>query len=113
MENAEDLHEGHAGREAWRGSTGGFRRFVDCRHPTIGPNHKSTEKFDREDSRQVLFTEDQYARLLEIAKREGKKLGAVLRDAAEQVYLRSARGQEKAQAVRELLELGPIPAPDD
>ena len=62
---------------------------------------------------QVLFTEDQYARLLEIAKREGKKLGAVLRDAAEQVYLRRARGQEKAQAVRELLALGPIPAPDD
>ena len=30
---------------------------------------------------QVLFTEDQYARLLEIAKREGKKLGALVQDA--------------------------------
>lgn len=62
---------------------------------------------------QVLFTEDQYTRLLLISKREGKKLGALLRDAAEHVYLRKARAREKAQAVRELLALGPIPAPDE
>ncbi len=36
-----------------------------------------------------------------------------MRDAAEQVYLRRARGREKAEAVRELLALGPIPSPDD
>jgi hypothetical protein len=62
---------------------------------------------------QVLFTEDQYTRLQEIAKQEGKKLGALLRDAAEQVHLRRARAREKARAVRDLLALGPIPAPDD
>lgn len=62
---------------------------------------------------QVLFTVDQYTRLQEIAKREGKKLGALLRDAAEQVHLRKARAEEKARAVRSLLALGPIPAPDD
>jgi len=62
---------------------------------------------------QVLFTEEQYTRLLQISKREGKKLGALLRDAAEQVYLRRARALEKAKAARELLALGPIPAPDD
>jgi hypothetical protein len=48
---------------------------------------------------QVLFTEDQYARLEEVAKREGKKLGTLLRDAAVQVHLRQARAREKAQAV--------------
>jgi hypothetical protein len=62
---------------------------------------------------QVLFTEDQYARLLQVSRREGKKLGTLLRDAAEQVYLRKARAGEKAQAVRELLALGLTPAPDD
>ncbi len=62
---------------------------------------------------QVLFTEDQYTRLQRIAKGEGKKLGALLRDAAEQVYLRRARTREKAQAVRDLLALGLLPAPDD
>ena len=62
---------------------------------------------------QVLFTEDQYARLEEVAKREEKKLGTLLRDAAVQVHLRQARAREKAQAVRELLALAAVPAPDD
>jgi len=62
---------------------------------------------------QVLFTEDQYARLGEIAKREGKKLGTLLRDAAVQVHLRQARAREKAQAVQELFALAVVPAPDD
>ncbi len=43
----------------------------------------------------------------------GDSAKALLRDAAEQVYLRRARAREKAEAVRELLALGPIPAPDD
>ena len=62
---------------------------------------------------QVLFTEDQYSRLLQISRRESKKLGALLPDAAEQVYLRRARAHEKAQAARELLELGPMATSDD
>jgi hypothetical protein len=62
---------------------------------------------------QVLFTDDQYTQLEAIAKREGKKLGALLRDAAVQVHLRKARAQEKARAVRELLALAAVPAPDD
>ena len=62
---------------------------------------------------QVLFTEDQYTRLLQISRREGKKLGTLLREAAEQVYLRKVRAGEKAQAVRELLALRLTPAPND
>ena len=62
---------------------------------------------------QVLFTEDQYTRLLQISRREDKKLGALLWDAAEPMYLRKARAYKKAQAVRELLAPGPIAAPDD
>jgi hypothetical protein len=62
---------------------------------------------------QVLFTKDQYARLGEIAKREGKKLGTLLREAAIQMHLRQARAQEKTRVVRELLALATVPAPDD
>jgi len=62
---------------------------------------------------QVPFTEDQYTRLLRISWREGKKLGTLLREVAEQVYLRKVRAGEKAQAVRELLALGLTPAPND
>ena len=62
---------------------------------------------------QVPFTEDQYTRLLRISRREGKKLGTLLREAAEQVYLRKVRAGEKAQAVRELLALRLTPAPND
>jgi len=62
---------------------------------------------------QVLFTEQQYLDLLEIAEQEHKPLGTLLREAAEQVYLKQKRAREKAQAVKALLSLKETDVPDD
>ena len=62
---------------------------------------------------QVLFTEAQYRDLLEVAAHEGKRVGALLREAAERVVLRRKRVREKAQAVKELLSLAPTAVPRD
>jgi hypothetical protein len=62
---------------------------------------------------QVLFTEQQYRDLLEVAQQEGRPLGALLREAAEQVLLRRKRGREKTQAVKDLLSLAPTAVPRD
>jgi len=52
---------------------------------------------------QVFLTEEQYRDLADIAANEQKKIGVVVREALEQICLRKARAQEKAQAIRELL----------
>ncbi|MFQ5737860.1 MAG: hypothetical protein ACE5JX_02525 [Acidobacteriota bacterium] len=62
---------------------------------------------------QVLFTERQYQGLQEIAEEEGKPLGTLLRQAAEEVYLRRKRSRDKAQAVTELLALKETEVPED
>lgn len=62
---------------------------------------------------QVLFTEQQYRDLQEIAEQEHKPLGTLLREAAEQVYLKKKRAREKAQAVKELLSLKETDVPED
>lgn len=54
---------------------------------------------------QVLFTEQQYRELMMIAEQEAKPLGALLRNAAEQVYLKKRRTREKTEAVNALLSL--------
>ncbi len=60
---------------------------------------------------QVLFTEEQYRELLAIAQEAQKSLGALLREAAVQVWLREKRRNDKAQAVQALLALEEVPAP--
>ena len=62
---------------------------------------------------QVLFTEQQYVDLLEIADQEGKPLGTLLREAAEQVLLKRKRARDKAEAVKELLSLKETDVPRD
>ena len=52
---------------------------------------------------QVLFTDQQYRDLLQIAEAQHKPLGALLREAAEEVYLKAERACEKAEAVKALL----------
>ncbi len=62
---------------------------------------------------QVLFTDQQYRDLLEMAEQAHRPLGSLLREAAEQVYLKKKRAREKAQAVKELLSLKETDVPED
>lgn len=62
---------------------------------------------------QVLFTDQQYRDLLEMAEQAHRPLGSLLREAAERVYLKKKRAREKAQAVKELLSLKETDVPED
>lgn len=62
---------------------------------------------------QVLLTEEQYATLQAIAEERDKALGALLREAAEELYLAERRRQERSRAARALLSLPATEAPDD
>ncbi|MGR3316952.1 MAG: hypothetical protein ACUZ8O_00510 [Candidatus Anammoxibacter sp.] len=61
---------------------------------------------------QVLFTEDQYNTLQEIASKSHKKIGALIREAVDKIYIEKRRKSEIAKAVDHLLSLPPTPAPD-
>lgn len=62
---------------------------------------------------QVLFTEDQFRELTMLARERSQALGALLREAAVQVYLRQRRRQQKSEAVQRLLALNPTEPPAD
>jgi hypothetical protein len=62
---------------------------------------------------QVLLTEEQYRALVDIAAKEHKKIGVVVREALEQTCLRNQRAQEKAEAIRALLAAEPTDVPED
>ncbi|MCP3963724.1 MAG: hypothetical protein GY719_38300 [bacterium] len=62
---------------------------------------------------QVLFTEEQYHELTTLARESGQALGALLRDAAVEVYLRQRRQRQKAKAVHRLLALKQTEPPAD
>ena len=62
---------------------------------------------------QVLFTEQQYRHLLEIAEEAHTPLGTLLREAADQVLLKKRRAREKSQAVKDLLALKETDVPRD
>jgi len=62
---------------------------------------------------QVLLTEQQLKGLEEIASKNHKKLGALVREAIEEYHLKKKKQQEIAEAVDRLLSLPEIPAPDD
>jgi hypothetical protein len=62
---------------------------------------------------QVLLTEEQYRELVDIAAREHKKIGVVVREALEHTCLRKQRAQEKAEAIRALLAAEPADVPED
>lgn len=62
---------------------------------------------------QVLVTEKQYKDLEEIASRQKKKLGTLVREAIEEYHLKKKKEREVAEAVDRLLSLPEVPAPED
>ena len=62
---------------------------------------------------QVLLTEQQLKELEEIALRNHKKLGTLVREAIEEYHLKKNKQQKIAEAVDRLLSLPEIPAPED
>jgi len=62
---------------------------------------------------QVLLTEEEYKTLEEVSARTRKKLGTLIREAVEKVYVEEKRKVERAEAVDRLLSLPAVPAPDD
>ncbi len=61
---------------------------------------------------QVLLTEKQYEDLEEIASRQKKKLGTLVREAIEEYHLKKKKHREIAEAADRLLSLPPAPVPD-
>jgi len=64
---------------------------------------------------QVLFTEKQYKTLEEIAARQNKKLGSLIREVVEETYLKEEEKRKVKDAVESLLKLSeesPAPAPE-
>jgi len=62
---------------------------------------------------QVALTEEQYRNFADIAAKEHKRIGAIVREALEQRCLRKQRAQEKAEAIQSLLAAEPTDVPDD
>lgn len=62
---------------------------------------------------QVLVTEKQYKDLEEIAYRQKKKLGTLVREAIEEYHLKKKKEREVAEAVDRLLSLPEVPAPEN
>ena len=62
---------------------------------------------------QVLLTEQQLKDLEEIASKNHKKLGALVREAIEEYHLKKKKQQEIAEAVDRLLSLPEVQAPED
>jgi metal-responsive CopG/Arc/MetJ family transcriptional regulator len=62
---------------------------------------------------QVLLTEQQLKDLEEIASRNHKKLGALIREAIEEYHLKKNKQQKIAEAVDRLLALPEAPVPED
>ena len=54
---------------------------------------------------QVLFTEKQYKTLEEIAARQNKKLGTLIREAVEETYLKEEEKRKVKDAIDSLLKL--------
>jgi hypothetical protein len=61
---------------------------------------------------QVTLEEDQYESLAEIARRQDKKLAAVVRESIEKYCLSPEAAQRKKRALEELLSVGEAPVPE-
>ena len=62
---------------------------------------------------QVLLTSQQFKDLEEIASKNHKKLGTLVREAIEEYHLKKKKQQEIAEAVDRLLSLPEAPVPED
>ena len=63
---------------------------------------------------QVLFTEEQFNKLQAIAKKERKKISALIREAVEEVHLKKERSRQVRNAADKLLclaEKNPVDIP--
>jgi predicted DNA-binding protein len=60
---------------------------------------------------QVTFDEESFERLSEMARREGKKLAGIVREAAEKYALGPESERSKREALEALLSLPSVPAP--
>jgi len=62
---------------------------------------------------QVTLDEAQYVELVEIARREDKKLARVVRESIVRYCIEPATERKKRDAIEGLLALEPAPVPDD
>ncbi|MFV1950938.1 MAG: hypothetical protein ACC630_03105 [Nitrospinota bacterium] len=62
---------------------------------------------------QVLLTEEEYRILEEVSAKTKKKLGTLIREAIEKVYVEEKKKSQIAESVDRLLSLPPTPAPED
>ena len=62
---------------------------------------------------QVLLTEQQYKDLEDIASKQKKKLGFLVREAIEEYHLKEKKKREIAEAVDRLLSFPEVPVPED
>jgi hypothetical protein len=60
---------------------------------------------------QVTFDEEAFALLLDIARRDGKKLAGIVREAAEKYAIGPEAERAKREALKELLALPPVESP--
>jgi hypothetical protein len=75
-------------------------------------NHEvSMPKYQRKI--QVLLTEAQFQALDEIAAHQQKKIGALVREAIEEYYVKKAKQDRIAEAADRLLSLPEVPVPED
>lgn len=61
---------------------------------------------------QVTLDARSYAAVSRIARREGRKLAAVVREAVEQYYVAPETRQRQLDAVDRLVAMEPLPAPE-
>ena len=62
---------------------------------------------------QVLLTEQQLKDLEEVASKNHKKIGTLVREAIEEYYLKKNKQQKIAEAVDRLLSFPEVPAPEN
>ena len=62
---------------------------------------------------QVMLTDEQYKTLEDLSAQSHKKLGTLIRDAVNKVYIEKHKKAEKADAVNRLLSLPPQPVPEN
>ena len=62
---------------------------------------------------QVLLTERQFTDLEEIASQQGKKLGALVREAIEEYHIKKKKQREIAEAADRILSMPEVSVPED
>jgi hypothetical protein len=62
---------------------------------------------------QVLLTETQYKDLEEIASKQKRKLGTLVREAIEEYHLKKKKEREIADAADRILSMPEVPVPED